>query len=112
MKTSLRVTAILELEHIPGDKFSKHRGASVCLDISKNLEQYTYFEKGGEPTAEGIKAASTVLVQGLLANLHYAHDSGLRDSAEHLRWIIAELERGFIEVGQTYVGERKSHCDV
>jgi hypothetical protein len=27
-----------------------------------------------------------------------AHEYGFRDSAEHLRWIIAELERGFVTV--------------
>lgn len=41
---------------------------------------------------------SEVLVQGLIGNIHLAHEKGFRDSAEHLRWIISELERGFIEV--------------
>lgn len=44
------------------------------------------------------KTLSNVLVQGLIGNIHLAHEKGFRDSAEHLRWIISELERGFIEV--------------
>jgi len=31
-------------------------------------------------------------------NIHMAHEKGFRDSAEHLRWIISELERGFVTV--------------
>jgi len=34
--------------------------------------------------------------QGIIACLHKAHHEGWWDSAEHLRYVIAELERGFI----------------
>ena len=37
-----------------------------------------------------------------------AHEKGFRDSAEHLRWIIAELERGFIAVVDIKEIERKN----
>ncbi len=52
----------------------------------------------GLPTRDGSQVLSNVLIQGLVANIHMAHEKGFRDSAEHLRWIISELERGFVTV--------------
>lgn len=43
----------------------------------------------------GLKAQTQGLVQGLVANIHWGHQMGYWDSAEHLRYVIEHLERGF-----------------
>ena len=35
---------------------------------------------------------------GLVGNIHNGHSQKHWDSAEHLRYIISELERGFVQV--------------
>lgn len=52
-------------------------------------------DKNGELNKEGLKVQTQGLIQGLIANIHYAHQMGLWDSAEHLRYIIKNIERGF-----------------
>lgn len=77
---------------------SKHVATDFNLDVSKELDRSMYLDKEGLPTEAGSKALSNVLVQGLIGNIELAHRKGFRDSVEHLKWIISELERGFIEI--------------
>lgn len=76
----------------------------IRLELSNNLDAKKYLNRG-LPTPEGSRAMTTTLVAGLVANIHKAHAEGWRDSAEHLRHIIAELERGFSSVAKVYEGE-------
>jgi hypothetical protein len=50
------------------------------------------------PNKEGCKAITETLIQGIIANIHFAHQKNYRDSAEHLRDIIKKLEEGFIDI--------------
>ena len=69
----------------------------VVMDVSKNLDRKAFFDKKGLPNSDGTKAITNVLVCGLSNNIHQAHQAGLWDSAAHLRYIIAELERQFVQ---------------
>lgn len=73
------------------------------LNVSRNMDREAYIQKG-QPTRDGSKALTQAFIQGLLGNLHFAHQAGFRDSAEHLRYIIAELERGFVRVASVEHG--------
>lgn len=98
MEFSLEAKVVLTLEHTKGMTTSKHVATDFNLDVSKELDRSMYLDKEDLPTEVGSKTLSNVLVQGLVGNIHFAHEKGFIDSAEHLRWIISELERGFIEV--------------
>jgi hypothetical protein len=94
MEVSFKAVVVLSLDHR-----SKHIATDFNLEVDPNLEVSRYLEKE-LPTKDGSKVLSNVLIQGLIGNIHMAHEKGFRDSAEHLRWIISELERGFVQVTQ------------
>lgn len=98
MDASFAALAVLELISNPDKKNSKVESIKIQLFPSKNLDLSRYLNSKGEPTEEGYRAITNVFTQGLIANIHASHQRGLRDSAEHLRYIISELERGFIQV--------------
>ena len=77
---------------------SKHVATDFNLEVIGELDRKQYLDKEDLPTEAGSKVLSNVLVQGLVGKIHMAHEKGFRDSAEHLRWIISELERGFVTV--------------
>jgi hypothetical protein len=97
MEFSLEGRCVLELEHKAGSKISKHVQTKFALTVSKNLDSSKYNDKDGNLTKEGSHVLTNVFVQGLIGNIHLAHKEGFRNDAEHLRYIISELERGFIE---------------
>jgi hypothetical protein len=68
----------------------------VGLSVSDNLDKSKYLDSDDLATEVGALVVTQVLVQGLIGNIHYAHNKKYRDSAEHLRFIISELERGFV----------------
>lgn len=70
--------------------------AQVSMHIPPPLDANQYFGKDGTLNKFGVQAATITLVQGLIANIHGAHQNGIRDSAEHLRYIISQLEQGFV----------------
>lgn len=72
----------------------KLKGVEINLCLPPGLDESGYYE-GDHPNSLGVQAITSTLVQGLVANIHGAHQHGTRDSAEHLRYIISELERGF-----------------
>jgi hypothetical protein len=98
MEFSFEVRVILRLEHKEGMEGSKHVSTDFNLIVSRELDEKQYLDKEGLPTEAGSVALSNVLVQGLIGNIHAAHEKGFKDSAEHLRFIISELERGFVAV--------------
>lgn len=75
---------------------STHLSTDILLDVSPNQDVKHFLQEGGIPTKEGIRPLTQCFIQGLVGNIHSAHQAGYWDSAEHLRYIIAELERGFI----------------
>lgn len=104
IKAVFNVSVNLKLEYKKGAQSSKHRGTEFVLDMTDNLNRDLYIDNEGLPNQEGSKVISNVLIQGLVANIHMAHEQGFRDSAEHLRWIISELERGFVTVAESRIG--------
>jgi hypothetical protein len=98
MEFSFEAKVVLTLEHKQGMATSKHVATDFNLEVDKQLDRKQYLDSEDLPTEAGSKVLSNILVQGLVGNIHMAHEKGFRDSAEHLRWIISELERGFVTV--------------
>lgn len=98
MEFSFEAKVVLRLEQKPGMSISKHVATDFNLYVSKELDINKYLDKESLPNKDGSNAISNILIQGLVANIHMAHQKGFRDSADHLRWIISELERGFVQV--------------
>jgi hypothetical protein len=96
MKASFTVKVVMTIDHKPGDTKPTVAQIDFNIDrISNNLNPRPYLSKG-LPTAEGSKIITNAFTQGLIANIHACHEHGFRDSAEHLRYIIDNLQRGFV----------------
>lgn len=91
-------TCVLELESNGNSEKASHRSTKFNLELSPNLERSVYLDKDDYPTKDGARVLTQVFTQALIGNIHACHEQGFMDSAEHLRMIIAELERGFIQV--------------
>lgn len=98
MKFSLETHCLVHFEHDENSKTSNHIETKLALDCSKNLDVSQYLDDEKIFTKDGCKAITTTLICGLVGNIHFAEQYGYFNSAEHLRHIIAELERGFAEV--------------
>lgn len=94
----------ITLAHETGMKTSKHVATDFFLEVSDNQDK-SMFLKDDLPTKGGIKPLTQCFLQGLVGNIHHAHQNGWWDSAEHIRYIISELERGFVQVTNTHVGK-------
>ncbi len=102
MKIQFETRVVLDLEHTGGPT-SKHISTRMNLNCSNNIDNTLYMDDEGFPTKEGSLVMTNVLIQGLVCNIHQAQENGFRNDSEHLRYIIAELERGFasvVEVGR------------
>src|SRR6478609_11792101 len=97
MEFGFEARVLLKLAYKEGAKTSKHVATKFYLETFGPVDRKMYIEDE-LPTKDGSFALSNVLVQGLIGNIHLAHERGWRDSAEHLRWIIAQLEQGFAAV--------------
>jgi len=97
MEYSFEAKVVLTIEHKKGMSTQKHVATDFNLRVIGDLDKNKYLEDG-LINANGSKALANVLIQGLVGNIHMAHEKGFRDSADHLRWIISELERGFVAV--------------
>lgn len=100
MKFEIGAKCILEMEHTEGDKQPHLKAVKINLILPDAFDEDMYM-KDGLPNADGAKALSNILVQGLIANIHNAHQRGFHNDAEHIRFVISELERGFIEIVKT-----------
>jgi hypothetical protein len=92
----MKAECILRLDMNRGDKKPKVDSINFNLQPSQHFDKSMYVEDDGLLTKHGSNALTQVLVQSLIGNIHQAHQRGLIDSAEHLRKIISELERGFV----------------
>jgi hypothetical protein len=88
----------LTMAHKEGQERSDHVATEFLLEPRYPLNRNVYLDKDDLPNQEGSKVLSNVLIQGLVGNIHLAHNNEWRDSAEHLRWIISELEKGFVAI--------------
>ncbi len=89
---------VVTMEHKKGETTSSHVSTDFNLDVSKNLNRSQYLDKGDLPTKDGIKPLTQCFIQGLVGNIHMAHQKGFWNDAEHLRYIISELEKGFVAI--------------
>jgi hypothetical protein len=96
MKFHFDAMLSLHLEKYPNKTKPTIKQTKFRLEPSDVLDKKMYVQEDGLLTEAGTKALTHVLVQGLIGNIHQSHQRGLIDSAEHLRHIIAELERGFV----------------
>lgn len=93
----------VQMKHEEGAKDSQLVYSEVWLKINPPLDKGLYSRADGCPNAAGVKMSTSALVCGLANNIHEAHKEGYWDSAAHLRWIIAELERQFVAVPSTEI---------
>lgn len=105
MNYKLEAKVELGLIHKHGSDKSKHDYTNVNLILGNSLDKKAYFTSEELPNKAGTKVLSNVLIQGLVANIHQAHENNYIDSATHLRWIISELERGFVTVANVSKSE-------
>ena len=110
MTIPFKLETTLGIEVSPGVQEVNLRWIEYRLILPPQVDKKAYINDNGPYTKAGIKTISNVLVQTLLTNLRSAHRNGEWDSAEHLRWIIAELERGFIKLddGEISYDHKKS----
>lgn len=94
----------ITLRNNPDGKSTKLVQTDLFLECSDALDKTVYLDENQLPTKHGIKPMTQALVQGLIGNIHMAHQKGWWDSAEHLRYVIAELERGFATPAEVSVG--------
>ena len=109
MEYHIEVTSMLHwtLDHDRGT--STVRECEVSLGSSIPVDKSHLVADDGDFSATGVKAITQGLVQGLVTNIHSAHKVGIRDSAEHLRYVIKELERGFVLSGTEVIGYEKKN---
>ena len=104
MKAAFTAVSTMVLREKSGTH-STFESVEIKLYLSKNLDPSAYFNKDGSRKAASVKPTTQCFVQGLLANLHAAHQHGLWDSADHLRYIIQQLEHGFVKIAKVAEGE-------
>jgi hypothetical protein len=97
MRLRFTVKSVLEVEYNQAKGTMMHKGSFYNVDVDYPLDIRQYVDEDGLPNDAGCEMATSVLTQSLISNIHVAHQQGFRNDAEHLRFIISELERGFIE---------------
>lgn len=103
---SFTVEAKLVLENTPPEQTSKHVRTDYRLELSKNLDYTKYFMPHKYIlTKEGSKVVTDVLTSALAAHIHFAHQRGHKDSAQHLREVIKKLEDQFVLVANVSEGK-------
>lgn len=92
----LQVETTLICRRVDGKAKAK---AVTNLLKGDNINLLQFFTQGtGNLNLEGYKTITELMIQGLNANIQGAHQTGIIDSAEHLRKVIARLEQLFINV--------------
>ena len=107
MEILIVATSRLKLDYEEGYENASVIHTEVALEVSKNINKSTFFDEDDIPNFQGATAVCNALVQGLIANLHFAHQHGLWDSAKHLRYIIKELEEGFVSTDRFELEKNK-----
>lgn len=95
--------ARVTMEHSKGSTTSKHVATDFFLECSENLDEKKYMNDEDCLTKDGSHALTQCFVQGLIGNIHFAHQHGYLNDAEHLRYIIGELERGFASIATSKI---------
>jgi hypothetical protein len=100
MKTEFEIIGEckVKLMHEQGQQTSAFVNSKFKLEVSKNVDRSIFFNPDGTPNLMGVKALCQCFVQGLIGNIHYGNETKLWNDAEQLRYVIAELERGFVQI--------------
>lgn len=91
-KIKFTVISELNVNYEPITQTQTHGGLKWALELSDNLTEDMYFTNPGELNKNGVLAVTKVLCNALVANIHYAHQIKVLDSAEHFRDAIKEME--------------------
>ena len=86
----------------PKENRSTHLATDFNLVVPPNVDEKQYLDSDGIVNKIGSHVVTQCFVQGLIANIHMAHGQGFRNDAEHLRYIIQELENGFVRLADVY----------
>src|SRR5688572_13803120 len=109
MKITFKVEAVAVFDAPENPKGERQLcdllSCELTLSSTKNVDATVYYDRSGRLNKHGIEIITSCLTEGLLTNLHRAHELKHWDSAEHLRYIINELERGFIRTTKTITYE-------
>lgn len=85
------------LVHKEGELTSHLEETLVRLEISKNLSKEVYLKRD-LPTNEGIRPMQQAFIQGIMTNIKIADKNGWWKEADHLKYIIDELQRAYVAV--------------
>jgi len=80
---------------------------NIRIDCSPEIDESRYLSEKTVFTKEGSNIATIAFCQALIGNIHIAHENGFRDSAEHLRYIIETITKGFAAVPQIEIQEKE-----
>jgi hypothetical protein len=105
MKFFLKAGCQLDLTYSPLTKATSVDCVKFNLYVSDNLQREAYLDEHDVPNENGCKALTNVLVQSLIGNIHAGHAKGYWKDSVHLRYVIDELERGFVALVKTGVSE-------
>lgn len=92
--------ARITLQHEPGQKTSQAHSTDIRLEVSNNLDNRVYLDKG-LPTKDGTKALTTAFIGGLIGNIHAASKNGWWDKDEHMAYIMKHLNGGISAIPGT-----------
>lgn len=107
MKFGFQAIATIEVNHQKETNKSTIEASQILLDCSPNLDKKAYINRDGSPTKAGTRAITNTFVQGLICNIHNSHKDGKWNDAEHIRYIIDELQKGFVAQVKAETGEFK-----
>lgn len=83
----------------PEEGRSTVKETNVHLDVPYSVG---WKRPDGLPNKDGMKAQTQALIQGLIATIHFAHQKNMWDSADHMKYVIDNLQRGFIAQAEAY----------
>lgn len=82
------------------------KGVCVQPIIKKGEDPYKKLTK-----KQVLETYLTLLASGIISIIHYGHQKGTKDSAESMREVIEELEKGFIHTGAD-ASNRKEYKEI
>lgn len=94
MQAIIEVTAQITVDFNQGKMMLQE--TDLQLGVSDNINSNDLFDENDFPNKKGCELLTTALIAGLNGNIHMAHHCGYRDSAEHLRFVITQLEEMFV----------------
>jgi len=76
MEFSITGISKVTMEHKKGEANSTHVATDMRFEISKNMDRKMYLDNNDLPTQVAIKPLTQTFIQGLVCNIHMAHQKG------------------------------------